>query len=193
MHSHRPLAGDARPQPHPQPGVRAHRGRHADAEARSNVRCRLRTRRDRLHDDGGRPLRRDRDRSRAREARRRGRPHTGHDAGALSPGHDPTAATTVRTAAACATSSGAHDPDPVATTYEIDFVVVLREEGKPTRVEYERHSVRDLPGVDVAPSDREGRPRAHRARRRGSLRGRARGLRRASAGLTPSEEGSTLV
>jgi hypothetical protein len=33
-----------------------------------------------------------------------------------------------------------HDPDPQDTTYEADFVVVLREPGKPTRVEHELHT-----------------------------------------------------
>ena len=33
-----------------------------------------------------------------------------------------------------------HDPDPEDTTYEADFVVVLRERGKPTRVEHELHT-----------------------------------------------------
>jgi SAM-dependent methyltransferase len=33
-----------------------------------------------------------------------------------------------------------HDPDPEDTTYEADFVVVLREPDKPTRVEYEMHT-----------------------------------------------------
>jgi SAM-dependent methyltransferase len=32
-----------------------------------------------------------------------------------------------------------HEPDPSGTTYEIDFAVVLRESGKPTRVEHDRH------------------------------------------------------
>ena len=33
-----------------------------------------------------------------------------------------------------------HDPDPEDTTYDADFVVVLRETGKPTRVEHELHT-----------------------------------------------------
>lgn len=33
-----------------------------------------------------------------------------------------------------------HDPDPEDTTYDADFVAVLRETGKPTRVEHELHT-----------------------------------------------------
>jgi hypothetical protein len=31
------------------------------------------------------------------------------------------------------------DPDPDDTTYEVEFVYVFREDGKPVRVEHERH------------------------------------------------------
>ena len=86
-----------------------------------------------------------------------------------------------------------HDPDPADTTYDIDFVVVLREEGKPTRVEYERHVCGIFPESTWLRLIERGRPRARRARCRGSLRGRARGLPRAPPGLTPSGEESTLL
>ena len=36
-----------------------------------------------------------------------------------------------------------HEPD--AATYEVDFVVVLREEGRPARVEYDRHVLGAFP------------------------------------------------
>ena len=32
-----------------------------------------------------------------------------------------------------------HEPEPFATTYEVDFAIMLREKGKPTRVEHDRH------------------------------------------------------
>ena len=32
-----------------------------------------------------------------------------------------------------------HDPDPTDTTYDVDFAFLLRETGKETRVEYDRH------------------------------------------------------
>jgi SAM-dependent methyltransferase len=34
-----------------------------------------------------------------------------------------------------------HDPRPAASSYDVDFVVMLREEGRPMRVEYEHHTV----------------------------------------------------
>jgi SAM-dependent methyltransferase len=32
-----------------------------------------------------------------------------------------------------------HEPEPEATTYEVEFAILLREPGEPTRVEYDRH------------------------------------------------------
>jgi SAM-dependent methyltransferase len=34
-----------------------------------------------------------------------------------------------------------YDPDPEDSTYETDFVVVLREQGRPTGIEHDRHTV----------------------------------------------------
>jgi hypothetical protein len=32
-----------------------------------------------------------------------------------------------------------HDPDPSDTTYDVDYAYILREDGQPTRCEYDRH------------------------------------------------------
>ena len=67
VHAHRRLGGDARGLAGAEPRVRAPRRRHADAPARAHIRRRARPRRDRLHDERGRPAgRRSRRRSRTR-------------------------------------------------------------------------------------------------------------------------------
>jgi trans-aconitate methyltransferase len=33
-----------------------------------------------------------------------------------------------------------HDPDPTDTSYDLDFALLLREDGEPTRVVHDRHS-----------------------------------------------------
>jgi len=38
-----------------------------------------------------------------------------------------------------------HDPDPSDTTYEVDFAVLLREPGRPARVELDHHTVGVFP------------------------------------------------
>jgi SAM-dependent methyltransferase len=38
-----------------------------------------------------------------------------------------------------------HEPAPAATTYEVNFAILLREEGRPTRVEHDRHVVGVFP------------------------------------------------
>jgi SAM-dependent methyltransferase len=38
-----------------------------------------------------------------------------------------------------------HEPEPTATTYDVDFAILLREEGGPTRVEHDRHVVGVFP------------------------------------------------
>ena len=152
----------------------------------------LRARRDRVHDDRGRPARGDRDRCRCTSApagrrcssptrpasvRSRNTDHGGHDG---------------ETAAASGTSNGRTIRDPGRHDYEVDFAVLAREAGKPTRVEHDRHAAGSFPKRLWRPADRAGRPRARGAGRRGPGRRRARGVRRAQAGLTPSEKGSTL-
>ena len=78
-HARRPLAADAGGEPTAQPRVRARRGRHAFGAARADVRRGVRARRDRVHDDRGRPARGVRDGVRAHPAGRGGavRPRLG--------------------------------------------------------------------------------------------------------------------
>ena len=85
-----------------------------------------------------------------------------------------------------------HDPDAGGTTYCIDFVVVLREEGKPTRVEYERHVCGIFPGSTWRRLIAEAGLEIVEHGVEDPLRGRARGVRRAPRCLTPSGKGSTL-
>ena len=67
-----------------------------------------------------------------RDARvlRSGTDHGGHDG---------------RTVAASATSSGRTTPIPTHTTDEVDYVVILREPGRPPRVEHDHHTVGIFP------------------------------------------------
>ena len=69
-HARRPLTTDARGEPTPEPRVRTRRGRHAFGAAGADVRRRLRARRDRPHDDRGRPPRGVREGVRALQTRR---------------------------------------------------------------------------------------------------------------------------
>ena len=172
LHAHRSLAGDARAEPDDQPGVRARPGRHAHASARSHVRRRFRPRRDHVHDDRGRPPRRDRDgRCPCCAGRRRllvpdttreifapGIDHGGHD------GDDGRALRYLE---------WTYDPDPDATTFEVDFAVILREPDESCPRRARPPHVRALPTRRPGCACSRGRARPRRGRRRAPVPGGA--------------------
>ena len=63
----------------------------------------------------------------------------GHRAGTETGGHDDEDGRSLRYL------MWPHELEPSALTYEVDFAVMLREEGSPTRVEHERHVVGVFP------------------------------------------------
>ena len=147
---------DARAEPDAQSRVRAPRGRHADASARTHLRRRLHPRRDLVPDDRGRSPRGDRDRGRPRAAGRRRHPDAGRDDEIFQPETD-TVATTARTGAASATSSGRMRPSRTRSTYVVDYADRRARSGRRGPGRPRPAHARALPASDLGATDRETR------------------------------------
>ena len=121
----------------PEPGLRPHRRRYADSPPRPHVRRRPRPRCGHVHDDGGRSQGCARNGFRAHAARRRR---------ALPARLD---ARDARRETECGGHDGdgrslrylewVRDPDPGDSTYEVDYVVALREADAPLRLVHDHH------------------------------------------------------